>query len=319
MKQPTLDVAALGRTLQAFIYPPHCILCDQLIDTAAQCVESAVPRCGTCEVCIATILEQSVARCPRCTAPSKSKESADDVAGARDRHGAEARVKAEAGGGAEVTDAAQVIDGAGGCPTCSSWPPDCAFRRGVALGAFEGPLREAVHALKFNGNRKLGRQVGNWIGSDSMMPLLDALVAVPLHPSRQRERGYNQAELIARGVADTTNTTLIPRASTRTRATTQQALAVSAEERTANLRGAFAVRALELEVIPQSGVVGLVDDVLTTGATLDACGRAILHVRPDLQLVAVVAAIALRDVDPDGPGWPLTPADPVYSSKSITS
>ena len=136
-----------------------------------------------------------------------------------------------------------------------------------------------------------------------MMPPLDALIPVPLHPARKRERGYNQAELIARGVVDTTETTLIPKALVRTLATAPQALADSAEDRMANLRNAFDTQPGDLKAIRSGGIVGLVDDVLTTGATLDACGRAILQVRPDLEVVAVVAAIALRD----------------YSSKSITS
>ena len=50
-------------------------------------------------------------------------------------------------------------------------------------------------------------------------------------------------------------------------------------------------------MVPVGGTVGLVDDVLTTGATLDACGQAILRVRPDLDLVAVVAGIAVREID----------------------
>jgi predicted amidophosphoribosyltransferase len=68
----------------------------------------------------------------------------------------------------------------------------------------------------------------------------------------------------------------------------------------ANQRGAFDTPSGELEAIRSGGILGLVDDVLTTGATLDACGRAILRLRPDLELVAVVATIALRDVDPGG-------------------
>ena len=259
----THDVAGLGRALMCLIYPPHCILCDQLIDATALVCESAIPQCeGMCQACVTTILEQPPDRCLRCSAPTASGRS--------------------------------------GCPTCASWPPDCSFGMAVALGAFDGPLRDAVHALKFNGNKRIGRQVGRWIGSDSMMPRLDAIAPVPLHPARQRERGYNQAEYIARGVADTTEASLIPSTLVRTRATAPQARDDSAEDRVANLRGAFDAPSGELEAIRPGGILALVDDVLTTGATLDACGRAILHVRPDLELVAVVATIALRDVDPGG-------------------
>ena len=279
----THDVAGLGRALLTFIYPPHCVLCDQLIDATALVCESAIPQCeGMCQACVTTILAQPPDRCPRCSAPT-SIEGNGRLGG---------RISGEPG-----IDSSGVI----GCPTCASWPSDCSFRRAVALGAFDGPLRAAVHALKFNGNKRIGRQVGRWIGSDSMMPRLDAIAPVPLHPARQRERGYNQAEYIARGVADTTEASLIPSTLVRTRATAPQALADSAEDRMANLRDAFDTPSGELEAIRPGGILGLVDDVLTTGATLDACGRAILRLRPDLELVAVVAAIALRDVDPGGP------------------
>ena len=193
------------------------------------------------------------------------------------------------------------------CPTCRSWPPDCSFDRATSLGPFDGPLRDAVLALKFKGNKRIGRLLGAWI-ADVTMPVLDALIAVPLHPTRQRERGYNQAHLIARGlqaqlkVGSSTgaDAMVISDGLRRVRATAQQALAEDADARAANLSGAFAASATRLNAIPPNGVIGLVDDVLTTGATLDACGRAILAVRSDLDLVAVIGAISVRESSPNG-------------------
>ena len=105
--------------------------------------------------------------------------------------------------------------------------------------------------------------------------------------------GFNQAELIARGLAARSKTTLYSNTLCRTRATAQQARTTSADERELNLAGAFVVRAGArkpgLQMVPVGGTVGLVDDVLTTGA--------ILRARPDLDLVAVVAGIAVREID----------------------
>ncbi len=172
--------AVLGRALLSLIYPPHCILCSQLIEATTLSVESATSRCegmrrceGICQSCVATILEQSEDRCPRCTAPmsiGRSGESASDVVGARFGDGVRAPAgaggsgRADARAGADARDGAQAIAGAAGCLTCASWPLDGSFHRAVALGAFDGPLREAVHALKFNGSRRIGRQLGRWIG-----------------------------------------------------------------------------------------------------------------------------------------------------------
>ena len=91
--------------------------------------------------------------------------------------------------------------------------------------------------------------------------------------------GFNQAELIARGLAARSKTTLYSNALCRTRATAQQARTTSADERELNLADAFVAQAGArkpefLQMVPVGGTIGLVDDVLTTGATLDACGQA---------------------------------------------
>ena len=100
---------------------------------------------------------------------------------------------------------------------------------------------------------------------------IDLLVPIPLHPSRQRERGYNQSELIAAGLARRLDKPLRCDLLRRVRATAQQAT-LDASRRRDNLHGAF-----EVVAIPPSGArIGLVDDVVTTAATMGSCARALL-------------------------------------------
>ena len=251
-------MAALGRALLSFVYPPHCILCDKLIGSWAQA------EAGICPGCVSAVREQPRERCLRCSSPLSTQSTPGSLA---------------------------LSAASSGCPTCASWPVDRGFGRAISLGAFDGPLRDAVHALKFRGNRKIGGILGRCLGASHEMTELNALIPVPLHAARQRERGYNQAELIGRGFQQAKETSLISGALVRARATAQQAQTASAEERAHNLAGAFVARGRELEAIRSGGIAGVVDDVLTTGATVDACGRAILEVRPDLRVIAIVVAI----------------------------
>lgn len=141
--------------------------------------------------------------------------------------------------------------------------------RSRAIGEYEGALRSIVHALKYDGRRSLARPLAALMRerAPDLLDGVDAVVAVPLHPSRRRERGFNQAADLARRLG-------IPmcRALRRVRATSAQA-SLPAGRRHANVRGAFALtragRALG------GRTVLLVDDVSTTGATLEACARAL--------------------------------------------
>ena len=88
------------------------------------------------------------------------------------------------------------------CPQCRNWPP--AIERALVLGPFAGVLREAVHAIKFAGHRRLAVELGRRLAvlpEFEQFDGIDLLVPVPLHPARQRERGFNQSLLIARGIA----------------------------------------------------------------------------------------------------------------------
>jgi len=163
-----------------------------------------------------------------------------------------------------------------------------------SAGVFEGSLRRIVHALKFRGHRSLARPLGRRMceaGSDVLRGA-DAVVPVPLHWRRQRERGFNQADDLARALG-----LPVARVLERRRLTAPQS-GLPAARRHLNVRDAFAVRgtatrALVARWAPALGrpagagwsrvkdrIVGrclvLVDDVATTGATLEACARVLL-------------------------------------------
>lgn len=141
----------------------------------------------------------------------------------------------------------------------------------VTLGRYQGPVRRAVRALKYGQAREVAPVLGGLLASavpDQWQVV--GVVPVPLHPARERERGFNQAGLLAAAIADTLQVPYAPAALRRERRTQQQAK-LSGEERRQNVAGAFAADASQLS----EGAVLLVDDVLTTGHTLRACREAL--------------------------------------------
>jgi ComF family protein len=146
------------------------------------------------------------------------------------------------------------------CQSCA------AIERGVAVGDYDGTLRDIIHALKYDGRRsvapRLARIMKEYGGA--VLQGVDVVVPVPLHRARERERGFNQADDLARGLGVPVATAL-----RRMRHTPPQ-VSLSAADRAANVREAFA---LAPRFVVSQRVVVLVDDVITTGATLDACAR----------------------------------------------
>ena len=135
---------------------------------------------------------------------------------------------------------------------------------------FASPLREVVHQFKYRRVRRLARPLGQLMAAHlAARPLaIDAVLPVPLHHGRLAERGFNQAEALAQEVARALDRPLVCGLE-RVRATEQQAH-LDARQRADNVRGAFGWRAA-----PPPRRLLIVDDVLTTGATIGACAEAL--------------------------------------------
>jgi ComF family protein len=154
--------------------------------------------------------------------------------------------------------------------------PRCRRRRSRidtarAAGRYEGPLRGILHAFKYEGRRGLAGPLATMMrgAGEDLLGDADAVVPVPLHPWRRLRRGFNQADELARRLEVPTL-----RALRRTRATAPQT-GLSAGARRRNVRQAFAISPLLSHAwrgtLLEGRIVVLVDDVRTTGATLDAC------------------------------------------------
>jgi competence protein ComFC len=156
------------------------------------------------------------------------------------------------------------------CPDCISWPADIEGIR--APYVFEGVIRETIHQFKYKNLRALdsllGRLLKEYLAS---YPLdFDIIVPVPLHSRRLRERGYNQSALLARKLGELMNVPVEETSLTRNRYILPQAKTHSVEERRTNVCGVFSCRRGNLE----GKKLLIIDDVSTSGATLNACAGA---------------------------------------------
>jgi ComF family protein len=178
------------------------------------------------------------------------------------------------------------MEGAISCTNCGGRP----WHLSTIIPAcrYEGAVQGLIQRFKYGRDIALARPLGILLArslDDERLAgcIFDALVPVPLHPRRRRERGFNQAELLAARLSRVAGIP-VRRLIRRSRATPPQA-GFDRVERMENLRDAFALR----RPIPSGGVFLLVDDVSTTGATLDACA-AVLREGGASEVFAVVVA-----------------------------
>lgn len=138
-------------------------------------------------------------------------------------------------------------------------------------------VREAIHLLKYAGAEAIADMLGLFVAkklvNDKTMSRCDAVVPVPLHPARRRERGYNQSELIARSISRNLGISHVPELLVRVRQTQTQTF-FDAEGRKTNVMGAFRLGKINPEEVEGKKVL-LVDDVITTGSTIKECARAL--------------------------------------------
>ena len=155
------------------------------------------------------------------------------------------------------------------CSSCLDWAADIDGIR--APFRFDGVVRQAIHELKYRNLRALAGPLARLLNGYLLGDPLPAqvLVPVPLHPKRMRERGYNQSYLLAKELGKLAGWPVVSDCLVRERHSLPQARTASVGERRANVSDAFAGRHRRLE----GRQVLLIDDVSTSGATLDACAR----------------------------------------------
>ncbi|WP_018626914.1 ComF family protein [Niabella aurantiaca] len=147
----------------------------------------------------------------------------------------------------------------------------------------QSSIQEVLHQLKYSGNRALGHQLGVLLGTalkrSERFNTIDLIVPMPLFSSRQRERGYNQAEILCAGIAAVMDRPVCKQLVYRSERTASQTKK-NRIDRWNNMQGKFRIA----DGTPGRGRhLLLVDDVVTTGATLEACGSVLLEI-PDVKL-----------------------------------
>jgi ComF family protein len=185
------------------------------------------------------------------------------------------------------------------CHRCAISPHKCSKIR--AIGPYDGNLKNEpytanlkhlIYLFKYSKKpalaKLLGKLMADTLKNDKTFEIPQVVVPVPLHKSRERERGYNQAKLLAEIVSSELNLPLITDALVRIRATQSQTK-LSAKERKENVKGAFKVN---LKDSIKGKKILLVDDVFTTGATLDECATELLE-SGALDVSAVTCASAV--------------------------
>jgi len=160
------------------------------------------------------------------------------------------------------------------CGRCLTDPP--VFARARSVFIYESVAQRLVTDLKYRDRLEGRASFGTWLAraGGEFVLRADLIVPVPLHYLRLVRRRYNQAAILAGALAQAADRKLGVDALKRTRSTTSQT-GLTAEARASNVRGAFAMRPKWAQAVKGAQIV-LVDDVLTTGATANACARALL-------------------------------------------
>ncbi|MEE9522665.1 MAG: ComF family protein [candidate division NC10 bacterium] len=174
------------------------------------------------------------------------------------------------------------------CQGCRTRPPQYLLARSAVLYERDDPLREFLLLFKHGRRIGLGGHLGRLMAERTEHlfghPTIDVIVPVPLHRRRERDRGFNQADVLASAVARRLHRPVLRKGVQRIRPTPPQAGKV--RDRVRNVRGAFAVRS-PAEIEGRSLL--LVDDILTTGATVNECAKVLMKAGARAVLVYTLA------------------------------
>ncbi len=156
------------------------------------------------------------------------------------------------------------------CSRCAANPP--AYKSVSSAYRFDGGIRQAVHVLKYKGRRGLAVPLAAAAAQRLPAPARTvAICPVPLHPARQAERGYNQARLLAVELASCWGLACLPEEALRRTRSTNSQVGLDYDARQSNMRQAFSAA----PALVGGSAILLMDDVCTTGATMEACGAAL--------------------------------------------
>lgn len=153
------------------------------------------------------------------------------------------------------------------CKKCLEQTPP--FSKVITYGIYEGVLAVAINHLKFYGVRRISKPLGKLM-SNLALPFVDGVVPVPLHIKKLRERGFNQSLIIARPLSKSLRIPLLMDVLIKIKETPPQ-IGLSAKDRISNMKNAFSVHGdvKDMRIL-------LVDDVMTTGATVTSCSSALM-------------------------------------------
>ena len=248
-------------------------------------------HCGTlgallCVACLATAQAPAPPLCPRCGRSLSPGRVADAAA----------------------------------CPTCASGRGPKALASLHIAAIYEGVVRESVVALKYRQQRRLAEPLGDLLAAELRAAMrqgirADLIIPVPLHTQRQRQRGFNQAELLARRCASRLGIPVAANLLMRQRETAPQ-VGLSLVERQTNIAGAFALAPQHTHKRLAGRHLVLIDDVSTTGSTLDAAAEALRAAHPASIIGLAVSRPTLGD---DGHGTPDVRETPRSSAAQSTA
>ncbi|MGB8889575.1 MAG: ComF family protein [Candidatus Korobacteraceae bacterium] len=241
---------ALLESIFGILFPSDCRLCHTPLDNL-----SRIPVCRECLAAIKPV------RAPQCV-----------VCGDR-------------------LVSAQLLMGDGRCANCRDFEPE--FERAVSFAEYEDGVRGLIHLLKYEGVTPVAGLLGSMLaeamrellaGREAVNPLL---IPVPLHLSRRQSRGFNQAELIARAAGKCLSPRLeVATGILRRKRDTLSQVGLSCEERRQNVQGAFRISD---PARVKGRILIVVDDVMTTGATLSECAGVLKQAGAERVWAATVA------------------------------